>query len=69
MLGTSVAWYCSIVEVNGVNGTYGSLGIVLQESEVISALKFWEKGLKLCLFTLRLEVCVQDEEELNVSLL
>jgi len=47
-----------------INGIYGSLGIILQESEVISELKLWEKGLKLWLFTLRVEVCVQDQEEM-----
>lgn len=45
----------TVVETNGI---YGSLGIVLQESEVISVLKLWEEGLKLWLFTLRLEICV-----------
>lgn len=49
----------TVVEVNGFSG---SLGIVIQESEVISELKFWEKGLKLWLFNQGLEVCVQEQE-------
>lgn len=36
-----------VVEVNGISG---SLGIVIQESEVRNELKLWEKGLKLWLF-------------------
>lgn len=33
-----------------ISGTSGSFGIVIQESEVITELKLWEKGLKLWLF-------------------
>lgn len=47
-----------------VNGIYGSLRIVFQDSEVLSELKLCEKGLKLGPFNLRLEVCGKDQEEM-----
>lgn len=49
----------TVVEINGI---YGSLRIVLQDSEV--ELKLHEKELKLGLFNLRLEVCGKDQEEM-----
>lgn len=51
----------TVVEINGI---YGSLRIVLQDSEVLSELKLHEKELKLGLFNLRFEVCGKDKEEI-----
>lgn len=51
----------TVVEINGI---CRSLRIVLQDSEVLSELKLCEKGLKLGLFNLRLEVCGKDQEEM-----
>lgn len=51
--------HSTVVEINGI---YGSLRTALQDSEVLSELKLCEKGLKIGLFNLRLEVCGKNRE-------
>lgn len=50
-----------------INGTYGSLRMVLQFSEVLSELKLWEKELKLGIFNLRLEVYGKDGNKCSIT--
>lgn len=57
----ATSWHGTVVEINGI---YGSLRIILQDSEVLSELKLCEKEPKLGLFNLRLEVYGKDQEEM-----